>query len=205
MWKSAQPAIITGWKWDAVETEESSLKNKEAIDSVATGRARLGLHPQCWWLKETRKNKRRMVSVEIHHFEESKRLTIVVAQSKQSAWTRWENTKHRTITWGDIKQMEPKQLRFLIKAVYDILTTPVYLKLWGLSTSYFCKACGKIAYLKYVLTGCQCFLKCYTWRHNEILGIIAEIARMSCETANRISCIKTSIQLKKKKRFENSA
>ena len=32
------------------------------------------------------------------------------------------------------------------------------------------------------------------WRHIEILGIIAEIAKMCRETANKISCIKTSIQ-----------
>ena len=169
--KSAQPAIITGRKWNvkhAVETAESSLKMKEVIGSVTTGRAGFGLHSQKWWSKETTKNKRRMISEEIHDFEESKRLAIAVAQPKQGAWTRWENTKDRTITWSDIKQMEPKQLGFLIKAVYDILPTPVNLKLWGLSTSNLCKACGKIANLKHVLTGCQYSLRSYTWRHNEI-------------------------------------
>ena len=119
-----------------------------------------------------------MISEEIHHFEESKRLAIAVAQPKQGAWTRWENTKDRTITWSDIKQMEPKQLGFPIKAVYDILPTPVNLKLWGLSTSNLCKACGKLANLKHVLTGCQYSQRSYTWRHNEILGIIAEIAKL---------------------------
>ena len=109
----------------AVETAESSLKIKEVIRSVANGRAGFGLHSQKWWSKETTNNKRRMVSEEIDHFEESKRLAIAVAQPKQGAWTRWENTKDRTITWSDINQMEPKQLGFLIKAVYDILPTPV--------------------------------------------------------------------------------
>ena len=90
--------------------------------------------------------------------------------------------------------MEPKQLGFLVKVVYNILPTPVNLKLWGLSTSNLCKACGKIANLKHFLTGCQYSLRRYTWRHNEILGIIAEIAKMGCEIANKISCIKTSIQ-----------
>ena len=83
--KSAQPAIITGRKWNmkhAVETAESSLKMKEVISSVATGRAGFGLHPQRWWSKEITKNKRRMVSEEIHHFEESKRLAIAVAQTR---------------------------------------------------------------------------------------------------------------------------
>ena len=152
--KSAQPAIITCRKWNAeyaVETVESSLKMKEVIGSVATGRAGLCLYPQRWWSKETTKNKRRVVSEEIHHFEESKRLAIAVAQPKQGAWTRWENTKDRTITWSDIKQMEPKQLGFLIKTVNDILPTPVNLKLWELSTSNLCKARGKIANLKHVL------------------------------------------------------
>ena len=49
--KSAQPAIITGRKWNpkhAVETVESSLKMKEVIGSVATGKAGFGLHPQRW-------------------------------------------------------------------------------------------------------------------------------------------------------------
>ena len=85
--------------------------------------------------------------------------------------------------------MESKQLGFLIKAVYDILPTPVNLKLN--------KACGKIANLKHVLTGCQYSLRSYAWRHNEILGIIAEIVKMRCEADNEISCIKTSIQFVK--------
>ena len=183
--KSAQPAIITARKWNAeyaVETAESSLKMKEVIGSVATGKAGCGLHPQRWWSKETTKNKRRMVLEEIDHFEESKRLTIAVAQPKQGAWTRWENTKDRTITWSDIKQRRPKQLGVLIKAVYDILPTPVNLKLWRLSRSNLCKACGKIANLKHILTGYQYSVRSYMWRHNEIFGI----AKMCCETANKI-------------------
>ena len=91
-----------------METAGSSLKMKEVIGSVAMGRAGFGLHPQQWWFKETTNNKRRMVLEEIHHFEESKRLAIAVAQPKQGAWTRWENIKDRTITRSDIKQMEPK-------------------------------------------------------------------------------------------------
>ena len=83
------------------------------------------------------------------------------------------------------------------QAVYDILTTPVNFKLWGLSTSNLYKARGKIANLKHVLTGCQYSQRSYTWRHNEIQGIIVEIAKIFCETANEFSCIKTSIQFVK--------
>lgn len=38
---------------------------------------------------------------------------------------------------------------FLIKAVYDILSTPVNLHCWGLVRSDLCKACGKTASLKH--------------------------------------------------------
>ena len=51
--KSAQPAIITGRKWNAkyaMETAESSLKRKEVIGQKGNR------------TKETTKNKRRMVS-----------------------------------------------------------------------------------------------------------------------------------------------
>ena len=91
--------------------------------------------------------------------------------------------------------MEPKQLDFLIKAVSKILPTPVNVKLWGLNTSNLCKACGRIANLKQVLTGCHYFLRSYTWRHNEILGIIAK--KSIVKTAYEISYIKTSIQFVK--------
>ena len=117
--KSAQHATITGRKWSVkyvVETAESSLKLKEVFGSEATGRAGFSLHPQRWWSKETTKNKRRLIL-------RKERLTITVAQPKQGAWTRWENTKDMTIAWSDIKQVEPKQLGFLIKAVYDITYT----------------------------------------------------------------------------------
>ena len=86
--KNAQPAIITGRKGDAkyaMETANSSLKMEEVISSVASGRSTFGLHPQRWWSKEITKNKRRTVLVEIHHFEESKRLVIAMAQPKQGA------------------------------------------------------------------------------------------------------------------------
>ena len=148
-----------------METAESSLKMQKVIGSVTTRRAGFDLHP--------------MVSEEINRIDESKRFAIVMAQHKQGAWTRGENTKNRTITWSYIKQMEPKQLGFLTKAVYDILPKPVNLNLWDLSTSKFCKACGKIS-------GCQYSLRIFTWRHNKILGIIAEITKICCETANKI-------------------
>ena len=53
--KNAQASVITGRKWKtkiAVKNAESAIKMKEIIDTVANGRAGLGLHPQDWWSKE---------------------------------------------------------------------------------------------------------------------------------------------------------
>ena len=125
-----------------------------------------------------------MVSEEIHHLEEVKRFATAVGQRKQAAWTKWESAKDRAVTWRDPKHMEPKKLSFLIKAVYDILPTPVNLHAWGLTTSDRCIACAKTPSLKHILTGCEYALRSYTWRHNEALEIFSEISK-TCETANK--------------------
>ena len=79
--------------------------------------------------------------------------------------------------------MDPKKLSFLIKAVCDVLPTPVNLHAWGLMTSDRCRACGKTASLKHILTGCEYALRSYTWRHNEVLEIFSEVSKTCCETA----------------------
>ena len=186
--KNAQPSVITGQKWKAkvaVENAESALRMKEIICTVANWKAGLGLHPQRWWSKESTANRRKMVSEEIHHFEEVRHFATAVGQRKQSAWTKWENAKDRAVTWRNLKHMEPKKLSFLIKAVNDFLPTPVNLHAWGLTTSDWCRACGKTASLKHILTGCGYALRSYTWRHKDVLEIFSEVSKAYCEIANK--------------------
>ena len=130
-------SVITGPKWKAkitVDNAESVLMMKEIISTVANGIASLGLHPQRWWSKESMGNRRKMLLEKIH-LEEVKCFNTAVGQRKQGAWTKWESAKDRAVTWRDLKHMEPKKLSFLIKAVYDVLPTPVNLHAWGLTTS----------------------------------------------------------------------
>ena len=157
---------------------------KEIIGTVANGKASQGLHPQRWWSKESMANRRKMASEEIHHLEEIRRFATAIGQRKQGAWTKWENAKDRAVTWRDFKHMEPKKLSFLIKAVCDVLPTPVNLHVWGLTTSDRCRACGKTASLKRILTGCEYALRIYTWGYNEVLEIFYEVSK-TCETANK--------------------
>ena len=68
---------------------------------------------------------------------------------------------------------------------YDISPTPVNLPAWGLTTSDRCRACGKAASLKHILTGCEYALRSYTWRHKEVLEIFSEVSKVCCEIANK--------------------
>ena len=159
--------MIAFRKWKAniaVENAESAPRMKEIIGTVANGKVGLGLYTQRWWSKESTSNRRKMVCKEIHHPQEVRRFATAVGQRKQGAWTKWESAKNRAVTWREIKHTEPKKLRFLIKSVYDVLSTPVKLHAWGLTKSDRCRACGKTASLKHILTECEYALRTYTWR-----------------------------------------
>ena len=113
---------------------------KEIIGTVANGKASLGLHPQRWWSKESTLNRRTLVSEEIHHLEKVRRFATAVGERKQGVWTKWESAKDRAVTWSDLKLMKAKKLSFLIKAVHDVLPTPVNIHAGGLTTSDRCRA-----------------------------------------------------------------
>ena len=125
-----------------------------------------------------------MVSEEIH-LEEVRRFATAVGQKKQGAWTKWKSAKDSAVTWRDLKHMEPKRLSFLVKSVYNVIPTPVNLHTRGLTSSIRCRACGKTASLKHILTGCEYVLRRYTWTYNEVLEIFAETSKICCETANK--------------------
>ena len=126
-----------------------------------------------------------MVSEEIYNTEELTHIATAEKQSKLGAWTKWESTKDRAVTWGDLKHMEPQKLIFHKKAVYNILQTSVNLHVQGLNTSNQCRACGKTASLKYNLTECEYALRSYMRRHNKVLEIFVKAEKICCETANK--------------------
>ena len=145
--------MITSRKWKAkitVENAESALRMKEIIGTVANGKASLNRHPQRWWSKESMLHRRKMVSKEILHPEEVRCFATAVGQRKQGAWTKWESAKDRAVRRRDLKHMEPKKLSFLIKAVYDVLPTPVNLHAWGLTTSDRCRTCEPQTYFHWM-------------------------------------------------------
>jgi hypothetical protein len=50
---------------------------------------------------------------------------------KQGTWTRWEGITPTKIKWEDMLNVEPLNLQFTLKSVYDLLQTPVNLKVWN--------------------------------------------------------------------------
>ena len=142
--KCIQPDVKSGRKWTAstaVEEAESRLKHKEMVGATQVGRQGLGLTTHKWWSSSSDKDRRAMVSQEIREAEEEIRIAKAVGQSKQGAWTRWENAEQRKLTWNVLWQMEPLRISFLVRSTYDMLPTPANLSIWYKEQSDSCAAC----------------------------------------------------------------
>ena len=78
---------------------------------------------------------------------------------------------------------------------------------WDFNNFTVTIAYGKTASLKHILTGCEYALRSYTWRHNEVLEIFAEVSKTCCETANKALTIinNRAIQFVKEGNISKSA
>ena len=127
-----------------------------------------------------------MVAQEIRDAEEEMTRAKAVGQSKQEAWTRWENVEQPNVRWSVIWQMEPLRISFLFRSTYDLLPTPANLSTWYEEQSDCCIACGNKGTLQHILSACPSALSggMYTWRHNMVLRIIAENVEQRVEHVN---------------------
>ena len=80
-----------------------------------------------------------------------------------------------------------QKIKFPYKGILQHFTNTSQPSCLGVNYSWAdqCRACGKTASLKHILTGCKYVLRSYTWRHNEVLEIFAKAAKICCETANK--------------------
>ena len=145
--KNAQPSVITGQKQKVkitVENTKSALKMIEIIGTVANGRVGLGLHPHCWWSKESTINKRKVVSEEIHHL--ATRIATAIRQRKRA------HGPSGRVQMRELSHGTPK-IKFPDKGSLQHLTNTSQPSCLGLTTSDRCRACGKTASLKCIPTG----------------------------------------------------
>ena len=189
--QQVNPEVRTGTKWsaaDAVNEAEGSLKIKEVVGATQTGRAGFGSTPHQWFSKEDSKGRRRMVITELHKFEEEKRIAAAAGQAKQCAWMTWEGAQARKLSWSSLLAMEPLALSFLLRSTYNLLPTPANHKQWGFSMDDTCASCKTArGTLRHVLSACKSSLQMYTWRHNRVLAVVAELTASQCDAANMLT------------------
>ena len=176
--RKAGVEVRTGRKWSAslaVQEAESSLRHKDIVGAVYQGRQGFGSSKIQFWEKASVAEKRSMVQLEIRAKEEETRKAKSVALSSQGAWNRWE-TENRQLKWHEIWKYPHQQLQFLLRSVYDVLPSPSNLHTWGLVESPDCPLCSKRGTLDHILSSCGVALSQgrYTWRHDQILKVLAD-------------------------------
>ena len=168
----------SGRKWaasTAVNQAESSLRTKDTIGNLCTGRQGLGTSHFQQWSKSTPREKRTMIQDEVRNLEEEGRRAKSIELATQGAWTRW-NLPKRTITWSEMWRLEPFRISFMLRAVYDTLPTPVNLHRWGMREDPLCRLCGGKGTMAHILSGCKTALTQgrYRWRHDKVLAQLAD-------------------------------
>ncbi|KAL0968221.1 hypothetical protein UPYG_G00263980 [Umbra pygmaea] len=190
--RSANVPICTGRKWKAqaeVDHAISSLQHREVMKAVQSSRAGLGWGAaQQPWSKATRRQQKTMVVDEITRLEQERFHVKAISQGTQGAWTRWEATINRRITWADIWRTPQSRLSFLLRATYDTLPCPRNLTLWY-GEEVGCHLCGSVQGKPptHFVGGCRVALTQgrLRWRHDQILAKLAEILEGSRVAANQ--------------------
>ena len=175
--KGAEVRVDGGRKSDtqaAVEEAESRLKMQELTGFPNKGKEGLGLNPRVPFSKADKKEKRKMIVKSIKEMEEEERMVRMTNFRKQGAQLGWE-VPERKIGHREILEMPEGRLKFLVKAVYDLLPTPSNKNLWY-GTEESCHLCGGVGTVCHILSGCPTALAQgrYKWRHDEVLRELAQ-------------------------------
>ena len=101
--------------------------------------------------------------------------------AQQGQVTRWEeHVVERKIGWSDIWEWNTSRLSFLLQSTYNVLPSPVNLIRWKVQEVDKCR-CGKLGTMKHILSNCHLALNRYTWRHNQVLMVLTEMAKEQVE------------------------
>ena len=94
----------------------------------------------------------------------------IASLAQQSRTLEW-GVEKRVVKDRDMRKTSDAQFQFSVKAVYDLLPTPVNKNRWFRTDQYSCHLCGGNGTLQHILTGCKVALAQgrYTWRHNRVL------------------------------------
>ena len=160
---------------EEIEAAKSRLRMRDIVGVPNRGREGLGLTKAQYYHSSTKKGQRAMVTGTIREIEEEKRKTKMVQLAKQGACTRWE-VPAKQLSHKDILENSATSLKFLVKAVYDLLPTPANKNAW-FGSEEKCLLCGEESNLNHVLASCKVALSQgrYRWRHDQVLREIAKL------------------------------
>ena len=176
--QGAKVKLDEGRKADTPRTvmeAKSRLQMVEIVGIPNKGKEGLGLNPRKYYSSSSKKEKRSMVVQTVREAEEDRRIVKMTSLAKQGAHTRWE-VPQKKLSHKEIISRSETSIKFLVKAVYDLLPTPSNKNIW-FGEEDTCKLCGGKGTLQHILSGCEVALAQgrYTWRHNEVLREVAQV------------------------------
>ena len=186
---------------------ESTLRMRDIAGIANRGREGLGLSHRQYFNKSCGKERRDLVLQEVRRKEDQQRGVRMAGRAMQGAWMRWQ-VPAKKVKHQDIWRMSEARMRFLIKAVHDMLPTPANKNRWYSTDENKCKLCNENASLRHILSSCRVALQQgrYTYRHNKVLKELAywiearriEANRKTARKAGRIQFIKSGEKAKVK-------
>ena len=126
-----------------------------------------------------------------------KRLLVLHHYQIQAAWLSWglDNMMRSDLSWTYLLYgYSDRLLKFAMNGQANTLPTPDNLRRWKLSRNAACGICGQTAAtLSHILAGCTWVREAenklpredrYTWRHNNILSLLAKVIKEQIVVVN---------------------
>ena len=159
---------------EEVREAKLRLKQQEIIGITNKGREGLGMRKSEHFSQSSNKTRRDLIVRTIREKEEEKRTIKMTELSNQGAQMRWE-VPQRRLKQVDLMRMSEERIKFIVKAVYDLLPTPANKKKWFDSTERCLLCNAENPTLNHILVGCKVALSQgrYKWRHDQVLKILA--------------------------------
>lgn len=152
------------------------LRHNILLGTVVTGCAGFGCIPFPYYSKAKGKERRKRIREEVRVEVEEAHFSRMVGMGMQGAWTKWDHATGQKIPWTELWRAEPKQFKFLVQSMYDVLLSPTNLFTWGLVDSPSFQHCQKRGSLEHKLSCCSKAFgdRWYRWCHDQVLQAVAD-------------------------------
>ena len=128
---------------------------------------------------------------------EEKRLLVLHSYEMQASWLSWglDNMMRSDLFWNYLLYgYSDRLLKFAVNSQANTCPSPDNLQRWKLARNAACGLCGEnAATLSHILAGCKWVRKeenklpredRYTWRHNNILSLLAKVINAQIVVVN---------------------